>query len=298
MKLSAKTLERLTDIVTGNTAVTPYRTGPRLIEFFRDFGESDTYGKGFGSRADYARVKLNKFNGTEKMKGIVLAALDIWDEPDHDAEGVASQFNKTLARDGYRLVTVRGPGWMRGDEYVDGEPYFELRPIVENMVVAESLVGTSHDAILEQVRKANDKIETGDFAGAIASAYTLLEELLKRLLTETGTSYKEGEGDIRQLYKAIRAPLHLDPSESGIAAPLKPILEGFQKLVAGLYEVANKASDRHARKYAPAAHHAKLAVNSALTLCEFLVESHQYQQTRAMKSAASERTSRSELRAT
>ena len=176
---------------------------------------------------------------------------------------------------------------MRGNEYVNGEPYFVIRPIVENMVAAESLAETNHDAILEQVRKANTKIETGDFAGAIASAYTLLEELLKRLLAETATSYKEGEGDIRQLYRAVRAPLHLDPSKSGIAAPLKPILESFHKLVAGLYEVANKASDRHARKYSPAAHHAKLAVNSAFTLCEFLVESHEYQRTRAAKTEAS-----------
>ena len=84
-----------------------------MIEFFRDFGESDTYGKGFGSRANYARVKLNKFNGTEKMKGIVLAALDIWDEADHDAEGVASQFNKSLARDGHRC-TIRGNGSIPG----------------------------------------------------------------------------------------------------------------------------------------------------------------------------------------
>ena len=70
MRLSAKTLERLTEIVTGNSQVSPYRSGPQLIEFFRDFGEDDTYGTGFGSRAGYALAKLNKFNGTETIKGI------------------------------------------------------------------------------------------------------------------------------------------------------------------------------------------------------------------------------------
>ena len=56
-----------------------------------------------------------------------------------------------------------------------------------------------------------------------------------------------------------------------------PDLHPFQKLVSGIYEVSNKASDRHARRYNPAAHHAKLAVNAAFVLCEFLVESRDYQ---------------------
>ena len=244
MRLSAKTLERLVEIVTGNSQVSPYRSGPQLIEFFGDFGENDTYGKGFPSRAVYVLDKLKKFNGTETMENIVYAALDIWDEPAYDADGVASQFNKTLTRDGYRLVTMHRHGWMQENEYVSGEPYFKIRPIVENVVAAESLIGANHDAILEQVGKANTKIETGDFSGAIASAYTLVEELLKHLLTETATPHKEGEGDIRQLYKAVREPLHLDPSKSGIAAPLKPILEGFQKLIAGLYFVKERVGRR------------------------------------------------------
>jgi hypothetical protein len=53
-----------------------------------------------------------------------------------------------------------------------------------------------------------------------------------------------------------------------------------------LFEVANKASDRHARRYSPAPHHAKLAVNVAFTLCEFLLESHEYQKKREERRAS------------
>ncbi|KZB66530.1 abortive infection family protein [Thalassospira sp. MCCC 1A02491] len=288
MKLTAKPLERLTGIITGDNNVSPYRSGPQLVDFFHDFGERDLYGQGFPSRASYTLEKLKKFNGTETMKSIVCSAFDFWDETDFNVEDVAYQFNKTLARDRYRLVLEYGKGWVHGDEYIKGAPYFEVRSLDENIISTDSLLAASHEAILEQVKKANTKIETGDFAGAIASAYTLVEQLLKHLLVETGTPFKENEGDIRVLYKALREPLRLDPGSDGIELPLKPILDGFQKLVAGLYEVANKASDRHARRYNPAGHHAKLSVNAAFALSEFLLESHQYQQARTASSLSTE----------
>ncbi|MEI6458289.1 MAG: abortive infection family protein [Pseudomonadota bacterium] len=50
--------------------------------------------------------------------------------------------------------------------------------------------------------------------------------------------------------------------------------------------MANKASDRHARRYNPAPHHARLAVNAAFTLCEFLLESLEYQQKKEQRRAS------------
>ena len=103
---------------------------------------------------------------------------------------------------------------------------------------------------------------------------------MKLILREAGVAFNENEGDIRALYRLVREPLRLDPAGDDIAAPFKPILDGLQKLVSGLFEVSNKASDRHARRYNPAAHHAKLAVHATFALCEFLVASRDYQRTR------------------
>ena len=144
----------------------------------------------------------------------------------------------------------------------------------------EALLAISHGAIDEQIAKARRRIQENDFPGAIASVYTLVEQLLKLLLDATSTRYSENEGDIRSLYKLLRKPMQLDPAADGINLPLKPILDGLQKLVGGLYEIANKASDRHAALYNTSRHHAKLAVSAAFTLCEFLVESHEYQKSR------------------
>lgn len=280
MNISAKTIERLVEIITGNTKKSPYRSGPQLIEFFRDFGERDLYGQGFPSRATYAQEKLRKFNGTETMEKIVSAAFDFFGEDGFNPEEQAEAFNRLLVRDGYRLVLEYRSGWMEGDRYVEANPYCEVQPVLPAAVVPEGLAAISHNAVNEQISKANKRIAAGDYAGAIASSYTLIEHLLKLILREAGVAFNENEGDIRALYKLVREPLNLNPGGASIASPLKPILDGFQKLVAGLYEISNKASDRHARRYNPAAHHAKLAVNAAFALCEFLVESRDYQRGR------------------
>ena len=280
MRISAKTIERLVEVITGNTEKSPYRSGPQLIEFFRDFGERDLYGQGFPSRATYTQAKLRKFNGTETMDKIVSAAFDLFGEDGFNPEEQAEAFNRLLVRDGYRLVLEYRSGWMEGDRYVEANPYFEVQPVLPAAIVPEGLVAISHNAVNEQISKANKRIAAGNYAGAIASSYTLTEHLLKLILREAGVVFNENEGDIRALYKLVREPLNLNPGSESIASPLKPILDGFQKLVSGLYEISNKASDRHARRYNPAAHHAKLAVNAAFALCEFLVESRDYQRGR------------------
>ena len=286
MRISAKTIERLTEIITGNTEKSPYRSGPQLIEFFRDFGERDLYGKDFPARAYYVQEKLNKFNGTETMEEIISAAFDFFGEDEFNPEEQAAAFNHLLVRDGYRLAIEYRSGWMEGDRYVEANPYFETQPLSVAAIVPEGLAAISYNAVNEQITKANKRIATGDFAGAIASSYTLTEHLLKLILREAGVAFNENEGDIRALYKLVREPLNLNPAGEGIATPLKPILDGFQKLVSGLYEISNKASDRHARRYNPAAHHAKLALNAAFALCEFLVESRDYQGRRDVRSTA------------
>jgi hypothetical protein len=65
-----------------------------------------------------------------------------------------------------------------------------------------SLVQLTEESIQEHVEKARHKIANGDPAGAIANAYTLVEEFLKQFLRKTGTAFNESEGDIRALYKA------------------------------------------------------------------------------------------------
>jgi len=294
MKLSQRSLGVLREIITGDRrqdaeALAPYRTLGGITDFFREFGERDIHpSSGAPSRGSYAKEKLEKFNGTEVMGKIICAALEsFWGDASFSPENAAAQLNKVLRRDGYEVIIEERYLRMNGNA-AEMEPYFAVRSIRSTVVAADALVRLSEDSITEHIAKANRKIETGDFAGAIASAYTLTEGLLKEILRKTVDSFNVDEGDIRQLYKAAATPLNLSPKGDHLEAYLKSILTGLQQQISGLYEVANKASDRHVRRYNPARHHAKLAVNTALTLCEFLLDSYAYQQDRKDRKQVSE----------
>lgn len=277
MMLSTKTLERLRDIITGDSQQSPYKSGPVLIDFFHEFGERDLYGQGFPSRHIYVLDKLKKFNGSDKMRNVVLSAFDYIDSSDFDAEATASAFNQQFIKDGYRLVIEYRSGWMDGNNYIKGPPYFDIRPIEAAVVVPTRLIELSHESIGEHIRKANQKIDVGDYAGSITNAYTLVESLLKHLLSKFTDRDFGGKGDIRQLYSEVAPYLNLQPKGENIESYLKAILEGLRGQISGLYELANKVSDRHARKYNPSRHHAKLAINATFSLCDFLIDSYEYQ---------------------
>jgi hypothetical protein len=148
----------------------------------------------------------------------------------------------------------------------------------QQILQTPSIIALTSQAISEHIEKARYKIGQKDFAGAITNAYTLMEGFLKEVLRQTKTPFKESEGDIRSLYASVTNVLNLNPKGENLDSYLKTILQGLRSIIAGLYDVANKASDRHARKYNPAEHHAKLAVNAALAVCEFVLDSYEYQQ--------------------
>ena len=286
MKLSARTLDKLTGLITGDDGHFPYRTGPKIITFFNALGWNDTYGQSFGSRNPHAREKLEALNGTPRMRDAVLAAFDVWGEPKVDCEVAAAEFNALLTRDGYRLEKVTGPGWIENGCKVEGVPRFTLVALSAGTIEPAALAALSHATFAEHVEKCRAKIASGDSAGAITNAYTLIEAVVKALLRQTGTEFKPDEGDIRTLYGLLKGPLHLDPKDESLEVHLKTVLDGFQKLVSGLYAAANKASDRHDRRCHPAPHHAKLVVNSAFALGDFLYDTYEYQRARRAAEAA------------
>ena len=210
----------------------------------------------FSSAADVRKLLVTYGEIIEDLQRAQEAA------PNDRLRATINSLLRRMERDGFR--------------YNNG--HFVSEPLTFAIVDAPTLVRLTEESIQEHVEKARHKIVNGDAAGAIANAYTLVEEFLKQLLRKTGTTFNESEGDMRALYKAVTVPLHLDPKGESLEHCLKAILEGLQRQIGGLYEVANKASDRHARRYNPAPHHAKLAVNAAFTLCEFLLESFEYQQ--------------------
>lgn len=218
----------------------------------------------FSSPADIGKLLTTYEEIVERLKRSYDAS------PNDTLQATINSLLRRMERDGFR--------------YESG--HFLSDALILAIVHAPSLVQLTEESIQEHVEKILQKIATGDAAGAITNAYTLIEHFLKQLLRKIGASFPENEGDIRALYKLAAGHLHLDPKGESLENYLKAILEGLQRQIGGLFELANKASDRHARKYNPAPHHAKLAVNAAFTLCEFLLESFEYQRKKNQRLAS------------
>jgi hypothetical protein len=103
------------------------------------------------------------------------------------------------------------------------------------------------------------------------------EAVLTAIEREFDSNPPEYDGNLAKLYKRVQKHLNLCPGQEGLAECLRQILSGLTSIISGLSTLRNTMSDAHVISYKPAEHHARLAVNTAKTLCHFLFETKEYQ---------------------
>lgn len=270
MELSGKTIDALCGLITGDAVSDyPYRSGPDLITFFSRYGYEDSYGSHFPSRKRYTEGKLKDLNGTDQMRQVIREALD----PRHfrsaeaKVEDAAEELNFFLEFDGYNLEK-------------DG-PYYRVVDISEETVDMEVSLDDfeigDRGIIREQLRKCRRKIGAEDYDGAITNARTVIEAVLIGIEEDLSGEETNYDGDLPALYNRVYSQLNLDPSAEDLDTNLRQILSGLISVVDGLSGIRNRMSDSHATSYRADRRHAKLAVNTAKTFVEFVLESYRYQ---------------------
>ncbi|WP_084544919.1 abortive infection family protein [Derxia gummosa] len=210
------------------------------------------------------------------MREVLHDLLDprLWTElQKHDhlewtVQKCATEVNELLKYDGYEVV-------------LDGH-FYKVRELAGTIIDVENRFQTASELteliIEEQIKKCREKIECNDYSGAITNARTLLESVCIKIESELDSSYTpSSDGDLAKLFNRARKLLNLDPSRQDISDALKQVLSGLMNIVNGLATMRNKMSDSHGVTYKPNRHHAKLAVNSAKTLADFLFDSMNYQ---------------------
>lgn len=269
MKIARNTLAELGKIVTGDSQMSPYRSGPVLVALFNEFGANDFYEQGFPSRWKYAEEKLLPLNGKASLRKLINTVFDAreWIGKNFDPEVAAEHLNKFLKFDGYELVRD-------GDHYkvreTNGVTVQFESPFPESQEV-------NHVFIDDQVRKCDKKIDEGDFDGAITNARSLVEAVLIEIEKQLSQNADGYDGDLIKLNKRVQSLLHLDPARKDISDALRQVLSGLTSIVNGLASMRNKMSDAHASGYKASKHHAKLAVNCAKTYADFIFDTYAYQ---------------------
>ncbi len=271
MKVSDFSAQKIGEFIAGDPDGWPYRSGPKLVAFFNKMGFREVYGQGFPSRATFAKEKVAELNGKPKLKDAVREMLDprLWLEVTNGTvETCAEQINEILRYDGYEVVR-------------DGN-FYKVRELSGAVIEVEHRFEESEElselVIEEQIQKCREKVEVGDYSGAITNARSLIEAVCVKIEADLDPDNAQGnDGDLVKLFNRVRKLLNLDPSRQDISDSLKQVLAGLSNIINGLAAMRNKMSDAHGVAYKPSRHHAKLAVNSAKTLADFLFDTMSYQ---------------------
>ncbi|WP_261521691.1 abortive infection family protein [Burkholderia multivorans] len=272
MKISDYSVQKIGEFIAGDPEGWPYRRGVDLVDFFNKQGFRDVYGEGFPTRRVYSQERVAQLNGKPKLKDAIREMLDprLWIDLAKNGfavEAAAEQVNEILNYDGYEVVR-------------DGNLY-KVRELSGAVIEVENRFDQSSELseliIEEQIQKCREKIEGGDYSGAITNARTLIEAVLLKIESELDPSPQGNDGDLVKLFQRVRKHLNLEPSRQDISDALKQVLSGLASIVLGLATMRNKMSDAHGVPYKPSRHHAKLAVNAAKTLADFLFDTMSYQ---------------------
>lgn len=274
--LSERCVQAVAQVITGDRGISPYRSGPKLVRFFNALRGNDVYpsGGGFSSRWTYAEDKLREVNGTTNLVAAVEAAVNPAEfvGTEHDVAVVVQHLNEFLVHDGLVLR-------------LEGRSY-RLRDAVGRLVQVEAVGAPAdpltQDFIHEQLAKCERKLGEGDFDGAITNARALLEAVLREIETRVHGEAGDAKGDLGKQYKEVQRLLRLSPDRKDIDGSLRQMLSGLVSIVNGIAAARNAMSDAHARTYRPAAHHARLVVNAAQTLADFLLAAYEAQRERGM----------------
>ncbi|MEA5471511.1 hypothetical protein [Spirulina sp. 06S082] len=111
MKVSDHTISYLTDIITGKTKddeIAPYRTFPKLVEFFNKFGFNDVYDDvypQYKSRKKYTKSRLLEKNNSPILEEIIIAAIDPQNflSDGKDEKEAVKILNNSLQYNGYEI---------------------------------------------------------------------------------------------------------------------------------------------------------------------------------------------------
>lgn len=121
--------------------------------------------------------------------------------------------------------------------------------------------------------RALKDISEGGYDSAITKARTLLEEVFHFVIEKKGEK-ASNKGDIGCLYRQVKQLYNMHQDDN-VDRRVNMLLSGLEKIVSSIAEMRNKNSDAHglgSNRINVCAHHAKLAVNSAVTMAEFILE--------------------------
>lgn len=260
MELSKKTFKPLGVLICGDSGLAPYLSGPDLVEFFNECGFNDEYDQGFPSRWNYSTDKVTEANDSKLLSTILEEFVDPrrYNGNIEIVDKLVNEVNSLIRYDGYLLEK-------------NGE-FYKINDKKGSVVTPESITKIGHEFVDEQIKKCFQKISLNDFNGAITNARSLTEAVLIHIVETVEDTEIKNDGNLGSLWSKTKKALKINIKKEEFPDYIFQIISGLDTSLKGLAGLSNNTADRHANKFKTKKHHAKLAVNLSMTICDFLIE--------------------------
>ncbi|MDK1329128.1 abortive infection family protein [Arthrobacter sp. zg-Y1143] len=181
-------------------------------------------------------------------------------------------YNNILHDNGFHLVA---------DGESKGQPVYKVKSLSSfhgdiPTAIAHQPLLTDSGVLHEHLDRINKSIAR-DPASAISSSKELLESLFKLILDQEGVEYPHKD-DVPDLYKKVGETLRINAASvegsSKASQTIQKIFRTLTTTVQAIAELRNEIGTGHGRTTASIATetHARLALNSTVTIAEFLLD--------------------------
>ena len=254
----------------------PYLSGPTLCDISNKFGLPVTYGWNGGAQSKWAYLDdLLAHCIQNKRESDLLAFLF---SKGQFVDKLRGQTPEVIEYAYAQIVNVvinqiNGALYFGGNELIRIGKEFVIRKLGATISVAAPSVKTiDRSYITDLSERAMKDVIDGNYDSAITKARTLLEEVFCYVIEKKGEDPSES-GDIGKLYNQVKKLYNMNQSKD-LDKRINGLLSGLEKILSAIAEMRNKGSDSHgvgAKRINIAEHHARLFVNSAMTMADFVL---------------------------
>lgn len=258
----------------------PYMSGPTLCEISNKFGLPVTYNWGGAkSRWEYLNDLLQHCitkNRTSELLAFLFSKSQFIEKlSGHSAATIDRAYKQIVST---IIEQINGALYFGGNELVVVGNRFLIRAINSKITIKTPTVEKiDREYIRNLSERAIKDISDNNFDSAITKARTLLEEVFCFVI-EKKNIVPSDSGDIRRLYNQVKELYNMH-QDKNIDKRINMLLSGLEKILSSIAEMRNENSDSHgvgARRINILNYHARLYVNAAMTMADFILAVGEY----------------------
>ena len=158
------------------------------------------------------------------------------------------------------------------------EKFLKCKKLIEKyknktvLVEIPAIKTVSRDYIINISDRALRDIDNTNFDSALTKSRTLLEEVFCFAI-EAQNQIPTESGDIVKLYKQVKELYNMH-QDSDTDKRINELLSGLDKIINSISQMRNKSNDAHGvgkKRISIKNYHARLFVNSAMTIADFII---------------------------